>query len=196
MFLVSATIMLVLILNPLGNIPIFLTELKSVDPKRHTAIIVREIFFAFLLLICFGFFGGYILHGFAISEQALGISGGIIIFIIALRLIFPEAKPQEAKQITSEPFIVPLAIPISAGPGALVTAMLLGTQHPDKKIILFFAIALATLICCVILLGGRYLSKYLGEKVLIALERLFGMMLTGMAVQMFLTGIDSYFRMH
>jgi multiple antibiotic resistance protein len=196
MFVLTAAITLALILNPLGNIPVFMSTLKNVDPKRHTLIIVRENCFAFLILLVFILFGGYILHGVQISEQALGISGGIIMFIIALRMIFPETKQKDEKANCSEPFFVPLAIPITAGPGALTTAMLLATQHPDKRLFLLLAVTLASLISCLILLAGRYLSHYLGEKGLIALERLSGMMLTAMAVQMFLTGVDAYFRMH
>ena len=196
MSILSATILLILIMNPLGTLPIALSTLKPIDPKRHTKIIVRETFFAYLLLVIFMLFGQFFLRSVQISEQALGISGGIIMFIIAIRMIFPEEKHNPEKASTSEPFFVPLAIPMTAGPGALTTAMLFSTQQPDKKFIWFMAITAASTVVGMILLIGRSLSKYLGEKGLLALEKLSGMMLTAMAVQMFLSGINVYFRLY
>ncbi|MEI8054874.1 MAG: MarC family protein [bacterium] len=196
MSILSATILLVLIMNPLGNLPFFLSTLKPVDPKRHTHIIVRETFFAYLLLVIFMLFGQIFLRSVQITEQALGISGGIILFIIAIRMIFPEAIDQTEKQSTSEPFFVPLAVPMTAGPGALTTVILFSTTQPEKKFVWILAITAAALVVGTILLGGRYLSKYLGERGLIALEKLSGMMLTAMAVQMFLSGINAYFRLY
>lgn len=196
MSILSATILLVLIMNPLGNLPFFLSTLKSVDPKRHAPIIIRETFFAYVLLVIFMLFGQIFLRSVQITEQALGISGGIILFIIAIRMIFPEERSSAKKQITNEPFFVPLTVPMTAGPGALTTVMLFSTTQPEKKLIWILAITIASLVVGTVLLGGRYLSKYLGERGLIALERLSGMMLTAMAVQMFLSGINAYFRLH
>jgi len=196
MSILSATILLILIMNPLGNLPFFLSTLKSVDPKRHTHIIIRETFFAYLLLVVFMLFGQFFLRSVQITEQALGISGGIILFIIAIRMIFPEEMDQAEKQSTGEPFFVPLAIPMTAGPGALTTVMLFSTTQPEKKLVWILAITAAAIVVGAVLLGGRYLSKYLGEKGLIALERLSGMMLTAMAVQMFLSGINAYFQLY
>ena len=196
MSLFSATILLLLILNPLGNLPVFMSTLKQIDPKRHTFIIIRETIIAFIILILFMLFGQYFLRGVQISAQALGVSGGIIMFLIAIRLIFPEEKHKNEKQHSGEPFIVPLAIPITAGPGALTTVMLLATEYSDKKALWAIAIIIATFAYGLIVLGGRYLSKYLGERGLVAVERLSGMMLTAMAVQMLLTGLDAYFKLH
>ena len=131
----SATVLLILIMNPLGNLPVFLSTLKSVDPKRHRSIIIRETFFACLLLVIFMLFGQFFLRSIQISEQALGIAGSIIMFIIALRMIFPEERSRSEKLSNSEPFFVPLAIPMTAGLGALTTMMLFATQQPDKKLI-------------------------------------------------------------
>lgn len=192
----SATIMLILIMNPLGNIPVFLTTLKPVDPKRHTFIIIRECIIAFIFLVTFMFCGQYYLQGAQISEQALGVSGGIILFLIAIRMIFPEEKTKTERQPKHEPFIVPLAIPLTAGPGALTTVMLFASQHPEKRMLWLLAIFIASLVACIITLGARLLSNFFSERGLIALERLSGMMLTAMAVQMLLSGLDAYFRLH
>lgn len=196
MSVLSATILLILIMNPLGNLPFFIATLRSVDKKRHTWIIIRETFFAYLVLIVFMLFGRIFLQSVQITEQALGISGGMILFLIAIRMIFPEREDAEEKQPAGEPFFVPLAIPMTAGPGALTTVMLFSTTQPDKKLVWIVAITVAAAVVGVVLLGGRYLSKYLGERGLIALERLSGMMLTAMAVQMFLSGINAYFRLY
>jgi MarC family membrane protein len=182
-------------MNPLGNLPVFLSTLKPIDSKRHTKIIIRETSFAYTLLVVFMFFGQSFLHSAHISEEALGISGGIIVFLVAIRMIFPENNQGSNKNKTSEPFFTPLATPLTAGPGALATVMLLATKQPEKKFLWLIAITFASLTVGIILLGGRYLSNYLGEKGLIALEKLSGMVLTAMAVQMFLSGINTYFKL-
>jgi MarC family membrane protein len=187
--------MLFLVLNPLGNIPIFVATLKNVDPKRHSRIIIREVAIATVFLAIFMFFGQYLLRGMQISEQALGISGGIILFLIALRMIFPEEKGAD-KPVAGEPFVVPLAIPITAGPAAMTMVMLFASQNVGRIGGSIFVLLVTVFFVCLILLSSRYLSKILGEKGLIALERLSGMMLTAMAVQMFLTGLENYFRLH
>lgn len=142
------------------------------------------------------FFGQFFLRSVQISEQALGISGGIIMFIIALRMIFPEEKNYEGSHPTNEPFFVPLAIPMTAGPGALTAVLLFSTQQPEKKLIWFTAITIASVVVGLVLLGGRHFGKYLGERGLTALEKLSGMMLTAMAVQMLLSGINAYFKLN
>lgn len=182
----------------MGNIPVFLAVLKNVDPKRRSKIIIRESAIALGILALFMFFGEYILQAMQISTQALGISGGIILFLISIRLIFPEHSQEtpDNASIASEPFIVPLAIPITAGPAAMATVMLFAAQnsgHIFSSIAVLLTAAFAT---CGVLLSSRYISRLLGEKGLIALERLSGMLLTAMAVQMFLTGLNNYFSLH
>lgn len=194
MNLFSAVIMLILIMNPLGLIPFFLSTLKPIDPKRHNYIIVREVFFACVILVVFMYFGQYFLKGLRISEQALGISGSIILFLIALRMIFPAEKQRVKKEVVGEPFVVPLAIPMIAGPGALTTVMLFSSKYTEDKLLWILAIVLSSVIFCVVILGARYLSKIFSDRGLSALEKLSGMMLTAMAVQMLLTGISSYFK--
>ena len=196
MTIFSTTIMIILIMNPLGNLPVFIATLKPVDPRRHSFIIVRETAIAFVVLTIFMFFGEYFLRGVQISNQALGIAGGIILFLIALRMVFPDHRRERSNKVSGEPFLVPLAIPMTAGPGTMTTVMLLATQYADRKLTVLFSLTLASIIFGCIMLGARYLSKILGDRGLIALERLSGMMLTAVAVQMFLTGLDGYFRLH
>jgi len=194
MSIYTAAITLILVMDPVGNIPLFLSILKGIPPKRQAWIILRESLVAFVILTLFLFFGGQILHGLNITEPALNISGGIILFIIAIRMIFPHADTQTKDPIAGEPFIVPLAIPLTAGPASLATVMLLASQQPDQIGACFIAIIIASAIFTAILLCSRYLMHILKMRGLIALERLMGMILTTVAVQMFLTGVGEYFQ--
>lgn len=188
----SAAITLILVMDPLGNIPLFLTALHRIPPKKRQQIILRETFIAFIILSLFLFFGQYILAAMHISQPALQISGGIILFLIAIRMIFPhELEENRAKQ-TSEPFIVPLAVPLIAGPSTMTMVMVLAHQAPDEMPIWFLALFTAWLISTIILVFAENLRKILGERGLIAIERLMGMILTTMAVQMFLSGFEQY----
>ncbi|MFZ2314220.1 MAG: MarC family protein [Gammaproteobacteria bacterium] len=193
MTIYSAIITLVLVMDPLGNVPLFLSALNSVEPKRRQRIILRESFIAFIILTLFLFFGQFILESMRISQPALSIAGGIILFLIAIRMIFPHHDEDKAKQI-GEPFIVPLAVPLIAGPSTMTMVMLLGNQAPDAMWEWFMALATAWFITTVILVFSDVLRKLLGERGLIAIERLMGMILTTMAVQMFLTGFEQVIR--
>lgn len=192
MTLYTATITLLFVMDPLGNIPIFLSILKNFDLKAQRKIIIRETIVAFLVLVFFLFLGRYLIQWLNITTSALSISGGIILFLIAIRMIFPadlsEANPEEAE----EPFIVPLAVPLTAGPAAIAFVMLFVTQHPEHISLLFLAVVVASLIFLIVMLLSRYLMRILGKRGLIAVERLMGMMLTAIAVQMFLSGLAAY----
>lgn len=180
-------------MDPLGNIPLFLSILKSVDPKKRKRIILRESFIAFIILVLFLFFGQYILEGMHISEPALAISGGIILFLISIRMIFPPQEVENAtKPKTMEPFIVPLAVPLIAGPSTMTMVMLLASQAPYDMSRWFTALFVAWAITTIILVFADFLRKILGERGLLAVERLMGMILTTMAVQMFLTGFKQF----
>jgi MarC family membrane protein len=173
----------------------FLSALNSASPERRKWITLRETFFAFLILLGFLFFGQYILESMQISEPALGIAGGIILFLIALKMIFPhENDGYRTKQI-GEPFIVPLAIPLVAGPSSLAFVMLLATQAPRHMWLWALSLTIAWLTCAIVLVFADILRKILGERGLVAIERLMGMILTTMAVQMFLTGIQEFFHL-
>lgn len=191
----SAAITLILVLDPIGNIPAFLAILSPVDAERRARIVLRESLFAFLILTLFLFGGQHILHGLNITAPALGVAGGIILFLIAIKMIFPPeggAAPKERP--LGEPFIVPLAIPLVAGPSALTTVTLLGSQEPGRIWEWFIALIIAASITMIILLFANQLRKLLGQKGLLAMERLMGMVLTTVAVQMFLNGLEAYLK--
>jgi len=190
MTLYSAIITLILIMDPLGNIPVFLSVLNHIPRKRRQRIILRETFIAFIILTLFLFFGQYILAAMHISQNALAIAGGIILFLISVRMIFPHHEEDGKPRQSSEPFIVPLAVPLIAGPSTMTMVMLLSHQSPDDTSKWFIALFIAWLISAVILMFAGFFSKILGESGLIAVERLMGMILTTMAVQMFLNGFE------
>lgn len=193
MTLYAATITLILVMDPLGNIPIYISLLKKYDPVKRTKIILRECLIAFLILVLFLFFGRAILQGLHITTPALSIAGGIILFLISIRMIFPHHAPVEPDEKFSEPFIVPLAVPMTAGPSAIATVMLFISQQPQKVWLWFWAVVVACVIFTGIVLSSSYLMRVLGERGLIAVERLMGMILTTISVQMFLGGIELFF---
>lgn len=190
--LYSATFMLLLVMDPLGNIPLFMVTLKNVPPSKRKRVLLRECLIALLVLLTFLFAGKYILNGMQLSNAALGISGGIILFLIALKMIFPRNNT-ESEDTTKEPFIVPLAIPFIAGPSSMAVVMLIATRHPHHILTSFGAVILAWSISTTVLYSSEPLSKLLKERGLAAIERLMGMILTTMAVQMLLNGIKDFF---
>lgn len=190
----SATMTLFLVMDPLGNIPIFLSVLKPYNHAKSRKIIIREVFFAFLILTLFLFFGRYIMHGLGITEPALSIAGGIILFLIAINMIFPGMGSATSTSQKEEPFIVPLAIPMTAGPSAIAVVMLFVNQNPGHQMIYFASVIVSCLAFLLLMLASRYLMRILGSRGLIAMERLMGMLLTVIAVQMFLQGLQSFLR--
>lgn len=192
MTIISAALLLFLVIDPLGNIPFFLSALKTVEPARQNKIIVRELLIALFVLVVFLFSGQYLLSLLHIEKTALTIAGGVILFLIALRMIFPTAEKPLQEEIQGEPFIVPLAIPYVAGPSALATALLLMSQEPNRWADWLLAVFLAWLAASVIIFSASLFRKYLGEKGLIAMERLMGMILITVSIQMLLDGIAQF----
>ncbi len=191
MTIVSAAMTLIFVMDPLGNIPLFLSVLKHIEVKKRKWIILRESMIAFVILTVFLLFGQYLLEGMHISQPALAISGGIILFLIAIRMIFPVSDEGKSRQV-SDPFIVPLAVPLIAGPSTMTLVMVLAHQAPHAMFSLFVALTTACIVTTLILVFANVLSKLLGQRGLIAIERLMGMILTTMAVQMFLNGFEQF----
>jgi multiple antibiotic resistance protein len=193
MTILSAAVLLFLVLDPLGNVPFFLCVLKNVEERRRKAIILRELGIAFAILVLFLFGGRYLLLLLQISEPALSIAGGIILFIIAIRMIFFGSEKVFEDVPEGEPFIVPLAVPSVAGPSTMATVLLLMTREPDRWPEWLAALAAACLLSGIILLFSSRLVSLLGERVLVATERLMGMILTTVAVEMFLSALKTLF---
>ena len=192
MTLYTATITLILVMDPLGNIPIFLSILKNYDYKAQRRIMVREAIIAFFVLLVFLFFGKYVMQGLNLTTSALSIAGAIVLFLISLKLIFPPEQNELSGTDTEEPFIVPLAIPLIAGPSSMAIVMLWVARAPEQQMMMFSAVSIASLVFLISMLLAHSLLRVLGKRVLAAIERLTGMILITIAVQMFLTGFSAY----
>ncbi|GHA11325.1 UPF0056 inner membrane protein [Arenicella chitinivorans] len=191
MTFLSAALLLFLVMDPLGNIPLYLTALKNVEPARRVKVIMRELLIALLVMVIFLFSGQAFLSALHISEPALTATGGIILFLIAIKMIFPPANETDVKN-EEEPFIVPLAIPYVAGPSALATLLLIMNGEPEKWPVWLGALFAAWLVTGVILLAAGPLAKILRNRGLIAIERLMGMILVAIAIQMLMDGIAEF----
>ena len=192
MTILSAALLLFLVMDPLGNIPLFLTTLKTVDVRRQRMVVVRELVIALAILIGFLFAGRYLLDLLHLTDTALTTAGGLILMIIAIRMIFPSRDRSLQEEFEGEPFIVPLAIPYVAGPSAMATSLLLMSREPERWLDWLLAVLIAWSASALIIYFASYFSRFLGERGLIAIERLMGMLLVTVAVQMLLTGIGEF----
>jgi MarC family membrane protein len=192
MTMLSAALLLFLVMDPFGNIPLFVSALKEVDKSRHKRIVIRELFIALFALVVFLFAGEHLLDFLQISGPALTAAGGTVLFLIALKMIFPVPVGAVAEAISGEPFIVPLAIPYVAGPSALASVMLIMNREPERWPEWLSAVGIAWFASGLIIFMSNLLSKHLGQKALIALERLMGMLLVAISIQMLMTGIAQF----
>jgi small neutral amino acid transporter SnatA (MarC family) len=189
---VSATILLLLVTDPLGNIPIFVAALRGVPPERKLTVILRECLIAFAILALFMLFGNRFMDALGLSDVSLQIGGGVILFLIALRMVFPVPEGIFGTSPGGEPFIVPLAIPALAGPSALATVLLLVSRDPDRLLEWMGALTVALATAAVVLVFAERLQRWLGERAVIAFERLMGLVLIAIAVEMILKGVRAF----
>ncbi len=189
----SAGILLFLIMDPLGNVPVFLGLLKNVAPQRRRFVLARELVIALVALFAILFCGGFVLKALQLRPESVSIAGGIVLFLIGVKMVFP---PRDGSIFGgpegAEPFIVPMAIPGVAGPSAMAALMLMANSNPGRTADWSIALFGAWLATAVILLSSTYLYRCLGDSVLTAIERLVGMLLVALSVQMFLDGIAAY----
>ena len=188
----SALLLMFLMADPLGNIPVFISTLKQVAPERRSKIILRECLIAALVLAIFAFGGKAFLDALGLSQAALSIGGGLIVLLMAIRMVFPSKEGVFGEAPGGEPFIVPLAIPAIAGPSTLATILLLVGHDPDRMLKWLAVVLLTCLISAVILVFAERVQALVGERTTAAFERLMGLILATMAVQMFLTGITQF----
>jgi MarC family membrane protein len=190
--IVSATILLILVMDPFGNMPLVISVLKNVDPGERTKVVLRECAIAYAVLLAFMFGGHKFMQLLRLSDTALGIAGGLILFLIALRMVFPHAEGIFGETGDKGTFIVPLAIPAIAGPSALATVLLLVSREPQRVFEWVGALSLATLVGAVVMVSAHGVSRLIGKRGIIAMERLMGMVLTAIAVEMLLAGIERF----
>lgn len=189
--LLSAFITLVLVMDPLGNVPIFLSVLKDVEGKRRYWVIFRELLIALGVLLLFLYGGSTALDAMGLRQESISIGGAIILFLIAIRMIFPSPYGLLGDTPDGEPFIVPLAIPAVAGPSSLAIAMLMVNTDPTRMMDWTLALVGAWAVSACILMTSPLLLKALGSRGLMAMERLMGMILVIIAVQMFFEGVST-----
>jgi MarC family membrane protein len=193
--ILSAALLLFLILDPLGNIPVFLSVLKPLAPKRQRVVLARELLIALVVLMGFLWGGKYALELMHLRQESVQIAGGIVLFLIGIRMIFPRPEGLMGELPGGEPFIVPLAIPLVAGPSGMAAVMLMGSNEPGRLWDWSLALMIAWGATAAILFSATLLYKWLGRSALIALERLMGMLLVAISVQMFLDGIGTYLKL-
>lgn len=190
--ILSAATMLFLIMDPLGNLPIYMSVLKSIDKKRRIWVIFRELCIALIILFVFLFSGQALLDFLQVEQETVSIAGGIILFLIAIKMIFP--KPGGVMNLPEgeEPIIVPLAVPMIAGPSTMAALILLANQQPDKMAYWSVALLIAWGLSAIILMLSGTFHRLLTDKGLRAVERLMGMILVMIAIQMLLNGVTAY----
>ncbi|MGB0958447.1 MAG: YhgN family NAAT transporter, partial [Litorivicinus sp.] len=189
----SVAITLFLIMDPLGNIPVFLSVLKQVAPERRRLVLFRELLIALAIMVTFLFIGPSLLKTLSLSREAVSIGGALVLMIIAVRMIFPSrGGVMGSDEDDGEPLVVPLAVPMIAGPSVLATLVLVTETDPERNVDWMIALGSAWLAVAVIMMGSQVLYRVLGTRGLKAIERLMGMILVSISVQMFLNGIQSF----
>ena len=189
-----AVMTLFLVMDPLGNVPPFLSVLKKVQPDRRRRVLVREILIAYVVLLVFLFLGKRVLALLSLQQETISVAGGIVLFLIALRMIFPQEGGLFGDKLDGEPFIVPLAIPLVAGPSTLAVLLLLEQSDANVTGQLLLAVTIAWALTATILLSSTLLYRLLKQRGLIAMERLMGMLLVMLAVQMFMNGVANFLK--
>ncbi|AXK39429.1 MarC family protein [Crenobacter cavernae] len=190
----SATVLLILITDPLGNIPLFIAALKQVKPERRHKVVLRECLIAFAVLLSFLFFGRHFLELMQLSDESLRVAGGVILFLIAIKMIFPGEESAFGARFQSEPFIVPIAVPLIAGPSAMATVLLLSTREPARMAEWMGALTITMFVTTTVFLASGRLQKILGDQVIAALERLMGLVLTAISIEMLMSGLAAYLK--
>jgi small neutral amino acid transporter SnatA (MarC family) len=188
----SAAVLLLLVIDPFGNVPIVVSALANVPLARRSRVVLRECIAAYVILLAFMFGGQAFLRWLQLSEVSLAIAGGIILFLIALRMVFRHPEGLFGDPPGAEPFLVPLAIPSIAGPSALATVMLMVSRNPSHQLAWAVALTAAMVVATIVLLASYRLQRALGERGMVAVERLMGLVLTALAVQMLLDGVRTY----
>lgn len=189
---ISVFILILLVTDPIGNIPNFIGVLQHVPPEKRRMVVLREVAIAYGILLGFMFFGDHILGWLHLTQTSLGIAGGVILFLIALRMVFPGEAGAFGSHGTDEPFIVPLAVPLIAGPSALATVLLVGSQAPNRMLEWVGALTAAVAVSAIVLSFAEPIRKLLGERATAAAERLMGLILTAIAIEMLLNGVRSF----
>lgn len=189
MHTLSIALILFFIMDSLGNLMCYLQMVKELSPQRRQIVVLREMGFALAAMLAFNFLGEFLFGLLHLSEPTVRLASGIILFLIAIKIIFPSPTSLRAQLPEGEPYLTPLAIPLIAGPSLLATIMLYA-RIEESILVMVVAIGIAWAASVLILLNANTLQRFLGTNGLVACERLTGMLLILMAVQSFLEGIQ------
>ena len=190
----SALVLLLLVLDPCGSLPIFISVMGNVQPQRRTRVALRESAIAFFVLLLFMATGSAFLELMRLSERSLEVAGGVILLIIAMKMVFASGGELYAGDgSTREPLIFPLAVPLLAGPSAMATVLLLASRQPDRLLHWVAALTVAMAVSAVVLLAADRIRKWIGHSMVSAIEKLMGLVLTAIAIEMILAGLKRYF---
>lgn len=190
---VSALILLLLVLDPLGSLPVFIPIMATVPRERRRWVALREVAIAFAVLVAFMLLGEQFLAVMRLSERSLEVAGGVILLMVAIRMIFSHEGGVYGTPEGREPLIFPLAVPLLAGPSAMATVLLLASRQPDKLMTWVAALTCAMLVSGAVLLLCERIRRWVGDSVVSATEKLMGLVLTAIAVEMILAGLKRYF---
>jgi len=194
-YFISAALLLFLVIDPLGNIPLFLSATRNITADRRQKVIARELLIALAIMALFFFLGSWFLNVLHITPPALAVGGGLILMFIAVKMVFPSASGPLNEEVTGEPLIVPMAVPYMAGPSVLATEVILVHQSQGQWPLLLGAVGAAWLAAAIILYCSGFLQRVLGDRGITAMERLMGMVLVLISAQMLMDGIHDFFQM-
>jgi multiple antibiotic resistance protein len=190
--LIKSALLLFLVIDPFGNLPIALSILGDVPASRYRRIILRETSLAFVTLALFALVGDQVLGYFDIEQPTISVAGGVILFLISLKMIFRTSSEIFEERYRDDPFLVPIAIPLLAGPSAITVVMILQVNDAAGLGTLLFTLCIVMAVTAGVLLLGRNISVYLGARGLRALEKLAGLLLNLVAVNMILVGVRNF----
>jgi len=192
--LTSAVILLLLVLDPFGSLPVYIPNMNAVASERRMFVAIRESMIAFCILLIFMLAGKQFLKLMHLTEQSLAVSGGVILIIIAIRMVFGDAGGGLGElSPNKEPFIVPLAVPMLAGPSALATVLLMASNEHGNQSTWIIALGVAVSISCVVLVVADQIRRLVGDSVVEATQKLMGLVLAALATEMILSGVKRYF---
>ena len=189
----SAFVLLLLVLDPFGSLPIFISVLGGVEPQRRNRVALREVAIAFAVLMAFMVGGQGFLDLMRLSERSLEVAGGVILLVIAMKMVFVGGDGMYPTDSAREPFIFPLAVPLLAGPSAMATVLLLASRQPGRMLEWVGAVSAAMGVCGIVLLSADRLRRWLGPSMISAIEKLMGLVLMAIATEMILAGLKRYF---
>jgi multiple antibiotic resistance protein len=190
--MIESALLLFLVIDPFGNLPFVLAVLSGSEKRHYRKTILRETVLAFLVLLLFALAGEALLGYLNIERASLMVAGGVILFLISLKMIFQSAKDVFAGDYSRDSFLFPIAVPCLAGPSAITTVMILRSQQQTDLLGLLLALLAVLMATFIVFLLGRRLSDWLGERGIRAVEKLMGLLLNLVAVNMLLIGVRDF----